>query len=111
MLKNTRSLIITLFLCNIGNVFADTPGSPGPGIGQIAGNLLVPIGVVSQFMSSASILVGIACLFASVLRFVEYRSNPLARPLSNVIILFIIGIVFLCLPFLYKLAETGNPLS
>lgn len=77
------------------------------GIGQIAENIMVPVNIVTQLASGASIAVGITFLFACLIRYFEYRRNPLAHPLGTVLTLLIIGLVLLGLPFVYRLAESG----
>ena len=79
--------------------------------GQIAENITEPIEVVSGFVSVGCLIVGVACLFASIVKYVEYRRNPLATPLSKVIWFFIIGLLFLILPFAYIITENGIPFS
>ncbi len=80
-----------------------------PSIGGLANEMMGPVGMLSDFIGTASIIVGISCLFASFLRFMQYRVNPLASPISTVVVLFILGIVTLLLPFLYKLVGYGIP--
>lgn len=79
------------------------------GIGGMAEHLLEPVSVVSDFIGTASIVVGAACLFGSVIRYTQYRVNPLAFPLSTVVVLFIIGVILVLLPFTYKLTGYGIP--
>lgn len=79
------------------------------GVGEVADNLLGPVYIVSGFIGSASIVIGICALFGSFLRFMQYRINPSASPLSSVIVLFLIGTVLVCLPLIYKLTESGIP--
>jgi hypothetical protein len=79
------------------------------GIGAVAEGLMVPAGVLSGFVSSASMIIGITSLFASFLRYSQYRINPLASPISTVIILFILGLILIGLPFIDKLIGAGVP--
>jgi hypothetical protein len=70
------------------------------GIGDFADSLIAPVGVVSDFVNTAATIVGIACIFGAFLRFGQFRINPVAAPISSVIILFILGLSLLCLPLL-----------
>lgn len=77
------------------------------GIGDIAKNLIEPVNIVSDFIASASFIVGASCIFAGFLRFMQYRVNPMMAPISTVMTLFILGIVLILLPFIYLLTESG----
>lgn len=79
------------------------------GIGDLASNLLEPVYVASSFVNSAAIAVGVCAVFGAILRYMQHRVNPLAAPISTVIILFVLGVVLICLPLMYKLTESGIP--
>ncbi len=79
------------------------------GFGDVANNLMEPVSVVSQFVSTGAIIIGMCCLFGSFLRYLQYRINPLAAPISSVLILLVIGIVLVLLPWTYKLTQSGVP--
>ncbi len=103
-----------VFLLGIGMalpviVLADSQSVVG--IGDIAGNMMTAVVVVSQFLTGGSLVIGIICLLASFIRYLEHRSNPLAHPISTVIMLFVIGVALILLPFIYMLTESGIPFS
>ena len=79
------------------------------GIGGVAENILSPVSVASGFVSTACIIVGVACLFASVIKYFEHRKSPLYVPISTVIWLVIIGLALVALPFAYLITENGIP--
>jgi hypothetical protein len=83
----------------------------GVGAGKVAENLMEPVSILANFIGSMSIVVGISCLFACFLKYMQHRVNPLVAPISTVIMLLIMGIVLLCLPWAYKLTEGGVPIS
>jgi hypothetical protein len=83
----------------------------GVGAGKVAENLMEPVSILANFIGSMSIIIGVSCLFASFLKFMQNRVNPLISPISTVIMLFIMGVVLLCLPLAYKLTEGGIPIS
>jgi len=99
-----RILFCCLLFLPIG-LFAANPA----GIGRVASNMLDPVYVVSDFVSTAAIIIGGTCLFGSFLKYMQYRVNPLAAPLSTVIVLFLMGLVLVCLPLVYKLTDSGVP--
>lgn len=79
-----------------------------PSIGEFAGSLMEPVTILSKFISTASMMLGIMCLFSAFLRYMQYRVNRVASPLSTVIVLSILGLLLLALPFVHVL--TGyNP--
>jgi hypothetical protein len=54
---------------------------------------------------------GLTCLFASFLKYLQHRVNPIASPLSTVVMLFIMALVLILLPLAYKLTQNGVPIS
>ena len=80
-------------------------------IGEVAGQLMEPVTILSDFIGNGSIVVGVMSLFGALMRYMQYRVNPLASPISTVIVLFVLGIVLVCLPFTYLLTGAGIPFS
>jgi len=80
-----------------------------PPIGEVAGQLLEPAGVLSDFVGTAAWIIGFTCVFAAFFRYMQYRVNPVATPLSSVLFLLVIGIVLISLPFAYLLTGEGVP--
>lgn len=78
-------------------------------LGDVAENLMQPVTMLAEFIYAACIIVGACALMGSFLRYMQYRVNPHATPISTVILLLIIGIVLICLPLVYKLTESGIP--
>jgi hypothetical protein len=56
-----------------------------------------------------SIVIGLTCLFAAFVRYMQHRVNPLAHPIGTVVTLLILGLLLLVLPLVYKLTESGVP--
>lgn len=81
------------------------------GIGGLAANLLEPVSVLTDFVTNVSIIIGASFLFASLIKYMEHRVNPLGVPISTVVFLLIFGVVLLCLPIAYKLAYEVPPTS
>jgi len=78
-------------------------------LGDMAQDLLEPVTIISDFVNTAAIVVGICCLLGAFLRFLEYRKNQMVSPISTVVLLFIMGLALLGLPFIYKLTGEGIP--
>lgn len=107
-------LFLRLMLCCIsffyfGVVLADQEASTTPSFGEFATQLSEPVGILGDFMSTGSIVLGIMSFFAAFLRYLQYRVNPLSSPLSTVVTLIILGILFICLPFLHLLGGSHVP--
>lgn len=79
------------------------------GIGDLANQLEEPVSILSDFIGTGSLIVGITCLFGAFLRYLQYRVNPLMSPMSTVIVLVILGLALIGLPFLYKVIGYGVP--
>jgi len=81
------------------------------GFGALATNMMTPVGIVSDFVNSACIMIGGCFVFASIVKYFEHKRSPLMVTMSTVVFLFIAGIVLLLLPFIYVLSQGGNPLA
>ncbi len=78
-------------------------------LGEVAQNITEPIEAVSGFVSIGCLLVGMACLFAALVKYFEHRKSPLSVPISMVVWLVIIGLLLLLLPFAYLITDNGIP--
>lgn len=107
MLFMNKFILWTLIFLMPDAALADKTES----IGQVAGQLMEPVTILSNFIGNGSIIVGVMALFGALMRYMQHRVNPLASPISTVIILFILGIVLICLPFTYLLTGAGIPFS
>lgn len=107
--KNQQTTTTTRTTVSSGTQNTTTNNSTG--LGSVAANLMEPVEIVAGFLSGASIIVGMTCLFAGFVRYMQHRVNPLAHPISTVITLVILGILLLLLPLIYKFTESGIPFS
>ena len=90
---------------------ATTATTAPAGFGQVADNVLEPIIIGVSFLSGISFVLGLTCLFSAFLRYMQHRVNPLAFPLSTIIVLTILGVFLVLLPWVYKLTDSGIPFS
>jgi hypothetical protein len=88
-------LRFTMIFLSSSLVWADDKG-----VGVFANSMVEPVGMVASFITTASIMIGIGCLFGAFLRYTQFRVNPLASPISSVIILIAMGLVLLAIPTL-----------
>ena len=102
-MKIMRYVILSLLF------FIPTLSIADQGIGDVAQNLIEPVSVLSDFVATSSVVIGASFVMASFLRYLQYRINPLAMPISTVIMLLIMGILLILLPLAYKLTEGGIP--
>ena len=79
------------------------------GFGGMAKSMMEPVNILSDFVSSVALILGIMFIFGSFIKYLQYRVNPLAVPISTVVFLLICGIVLVLLPLAYKLAYTVPP--
>ncbi|GEM_PF-1248277 len=77
------------------------------GIGQVAENLLEPLGLFSNFIHTACFVLGVSFLFASIIKYIEHRRSPLMVPISTVVFLIIAGAALLLLPLLSVLSDSS----
>lgn len=81
------------------------------GFGKVAENLMSPVGLASDFVYSACIIIGVSFVFAGIIKYFEHRRSPLMVPISTVIFLLVAGIVLLLLPLLSYLNPHGTRYS
>jgi hypothetical protein len=79
------------------------------GLGGVAGNMMEPVTLFSDFVDTGCLVIGVGFLFASIIKYVEHRRSPLMVPISTVIFLLIAGAILVCLPFLPLLTGYGVP--
>lgn len=85
--------------------------SSAAGIGDFAGQFIEPVNILSNFISSGSLIVGVMLLVAALMRYLQYRVNPLASPLSTVVMFVVLGLMLVALPFVYLLLGAGIPFT
>ena len=83
-------------------------GDGPPTLGTISANALEPIDMLRHLFNAASIILGIYLIISAIENYFKHRQSPHEASLSTVIIGFILGLIFLALPFTYQLAKAGN---
>lgn len=78
------------------------------GVGKVAENLLEPVSVFSDFVDTACIVIGGSFIFASVVKYFEYRRSPMMVSLGTAVFLLIAGIILLFLPMLAFVTGNAN---
>lgn len=67
---------------------------PSTTMGDVANNLLQPTMIVLSTMQFVYLFVGLSFMTASVIKYFEYRINPLSVTIGHIIFLLIVGIAF-----------------
>lgn len=99
--------VITLFISmTVWAVKSDPTG-----LGAVAQNVMVPVSVAYDFVSTGCFVIGASFLFAFIIKYIEHRRSPLMVPISTVIFLLIAGILLILLPLAYKVTDSGIPFS
>jgi hypothetical protein len=78
------------------------------GLGSMARNIMEPVGLLSDFVTAACLIIGGSFLFASIIKYKEHRRSPLMVPISTVIFLVVAGLALIGLPFMWMLGKYVN---
>jgi hypothetical protein len=84
---------------------------PLSGFGKVADNMMDPVILMTNFVGIVALTLGFGFYFGALIKYMQHRVNPLAVPISTVIILIIMATILVCLPFAYKIASAGIPMS
>jgi hypothetical protein len=109
MYRYVVTIFLTLWVTR--PVYAYYESNRPVGAGAVANNLMSPVTFGVNFVGSIAISLGICFLFAALIKYIRHRENPLAYPISTVIILIIMGLLLIALPFTYKITQAGLPMS
>lgn len=74
-------LLSTIYSCNL----------TAQGIGDVATNIYQPVSIIINLVKAVSIICGSGLVLGGVLRYFDYRRNPVAVRPSMVIFMFIFG--------------------
>ncbi len=70
------------------------------GFGEVAANIYEPVSMVIHLVRGVSIISGAGLVIGSILRYIEYRRNPVAVRLSAVIFMLLFGIALIIVGFI-----------
>ncbi len=110
MMTNLLLRLLGLFWLSLAPALASTTDS-GKGIGQVAQNLLEPVGFMSDMVQTGCFVIGLSFIFAAIIKYFEHKRSPLMVPISTVVFLAIAGLVLIGLPFLSLFLNTAVPYS
>jgi len=100
-MKNKLIIFLTCLLVP-SIVFCSHATKPA-GIGYVAQSIMEPVSILSEFVTTASMVIGISFLFGALFRYMQHRVNPLAAPISTVLLLLFLGAMLILLPYSHKL--------
>lgn len=78
-------LLTTLYSCNLA----------AQGIGDVASNIYQPVTVVISLVKAVSVICGSGLVLGGILRYFDYRRNPVAVRLSMVLFMFFFGLALI----------------
>lgn len=97
-----RVLVMTILFPAVA-LAAQSGTATTAGLGALADTFVEPVNTVTSFVSTSCFIIGGTCLFSGFMRYLQYRVNPLANPLSTVVTLFILGALLILFPFLFEI--------
>lgn len=74
-------LLSTFFSCNLS----------AQSLGDVAANIYEPVSVIISLVKAVSLICGTGLMLGGILRYFDYRRNPVAVRLSMVLFMFIFG--------------------
>lgn len=83
-------LIILLSIFVTCNVIASS-------FGEIAQNVYEPVSMVLKLLRAVSIICGVGLLLGSIMKYMEYRRNPVAVSFGMVVFTFLFGVALIIL--------------
>ncbi len=78
-------LLSTVYSCNV----------VAQGIGEVAANIYQPVTVIISLVKAVGVICGSGLMLGGVLRYFDYRRNPVAVRLSMVLFMFIFGMALI----------------
>lgn len=75
-------VMISLYTCNV----------QAESLGDLANTIYEPVSIVIQLVRAVSIICGAGLLLGGILKFVDYRRNPMQVRSSTVVFMFIFGL-------------------
>ena len=103
-MKKTKFILFILLLLIDVTAFAFYGQHSQVGLGNVAGDLLGPLGLLRHLFNIASLILGVVMLISGFSRYLRYRKNPQESPLSTVLLWFFLGLVLIAIPLLHYAA-------
>lgn len=86
------SLFLSIFIL-LSTIFSSNVAAQA--IGEVASNIYQPVTVIISLVKAVSIICGSGLILGGILRYFDYRKNPVAVRPSMVIFMFIFGIALI----------------
>jgi uncharacterized ion transporter superfamily protein YfcC len=83
-------LLSSLYCCN----------ATAQNFGEVAASLYEPLSLVIQLVRAVSIICGSGLILGGILKYIDYRRNPIAVRLSAVLSMFFFGVALIIVGFL-----------
>lgn len=93
--------IISLLYLFLGTFYSCNISAAGhQSFGDVASNLYEPLSIVINLVRAISVVCGAGLLLGSVLKYLEYRKNPVAVRLSTALFMVIFGVSLILIEFI-----------
>ena len=100
-----KNILLPVFLAGLLLTVPVLRAAGPVGLGEVAQNMMEPVGLMSDFVYSACLVIGGSFLFASIVKYFEHRRSPLMVPISTVVFLLIAGLLLIAMPFLSLIGD------
>jgi len=100
MIRRLLILFISYFYAFYSYALADDYNPQNRTWGNISSNATDVAGLMAQFLTSASYVIGIGFLMASLVKYKQYRDNPNQTTLWSPISLLLFGLLLILIPLI-----------
>jgi hypothetical protein len=97
--------IILLMMLVTPVCYASSPVAPS--LGDISKNMYDVLSLFAGLLYNVCYVIGAAFIGGSLIQYKGYRDNPMQVPLNRPILLFLLGLVFIALPFITRLSSSA----
>jgi hypothetical protein len=96
-----RSVLLLLYALISVLYSCSAYGAPaGHSFGDVASNIYEPVSIIIQLVRAVSFISGSGLLLGGMVKYIDYRRNPIAVRLSTVAFMFIFGVSLILIGFI-----------
>ncbi len=79
-----------------------------PSLGDVSQTALEPLTGLKKIIVAISVIAGIAFLMGAVIQYRDHRKNPMQVTLSKPIVYFILGVIFIVIPYAADISSSAK---
>jgi intracellular multiplication protein IcmD len=79
-----------------------------PSLGDVSQTALEPLSGIKKIMVAISVIAGIAFLMGAVIQYRDHRKNPIQVTISKPIVYFILGVIFIAIPYITGISSSAK---